>query len=296
MDYYIGIDLGGTNVRIGKLDENLNVCEEYVEKSYGLIGPKELVRDTIFSLIDKIENLEQCKGIGVAVPGPIDKENRVMTISHNIVGFKDYPIAKIIEDRYHKPVYLENDANVAGLAEAIVGAGKGKEIVYYITHSTGIGGALVINGKLINGLSGSAGEVGNIVVKDDCIEYKEGLNAGSIEGEYSGSALARKAKALYGQENTILLFDKAKEGDNKAQMIIDEMAINMGKILAIVSQVVDPDVFVFGGGVIKNSDYYWPKMIETYHQYFNGFKYAEIVKAKINEPGVLGAALLVKEG
>lgn len=294
MEYYIGIDLGGTNVRVGKFDEEFNIIQEFIAPSYGLIGPKELIRDNIFSLLDKIENIDECKGIGIAVPGPVNIYDRTMTKSHNLIGFKGYPIAKMIEDKYQIPVIMENDANVAGLAEALKGAGENKDIVYYITHSTGIGGALIINGKIVSGKSGFAGEIGNIIVKENCQKYNE-LNAGAIEGEFSGSALDRKAKELYGEDaNALTLFNKVKENDLNAQAIINEMADNMGKLLATISQIIDPQIIVFGGGVTKSKDAYWPMMIESYHKYFNG-EGAEIKSAELKEPGMLGAALLVRK-
>ena len=295
MKYYIGIDLGGTNVRVAKVDEEGKIVQDLIERSHGSEGPRELVRDTIFSMLDKIEDLDKCEGIGIAIPGPVDTYNMVMTISNNIVGFENYPIAQIIKDRYKLPVYLDNDANMAALAEATFGAGKGKPIVYYITHSTGVGGGLVINGHVVSGQLGYAGEIGNIIVKDGCKRYSEYLNAGSIESESSGTGLGRKAVSLYGEGKTAKdIFDKLKQGDPKAKEVIDEMADNMGRLLATIGQVVDPHCFVIGGGVSSQSEYYWPKMIEAYHKYFNGIKPAEVLKAKLSEPGVLGAAMLVK--
>ena len=296
MKYYVGIDLGGTNVRVAKVDDEGNIIQDIIESSHGSTGPRELVRDTIFSMLDRVEDLGECEGIGIAVPGPVDVYNRVMPISNNLKDFEDYPLAKLLEERYQMPVFIDNDANMAGLAEALLGAGKGKPIVYYITHSTGIGGALIVDGKVISGQMGFAGEIGNIIVRDGCVKYSKYLNAGSAESESSGTGLGRKAKALYGEDaGSKELFDKAREGDEKALAVIDEMAVNMGRLLATIGQIADPHVFVFGGGVSQSSELYWPRMIEAYHEYFNGIRYAEIRKAQLKEPGVLGAALLVKE-
>lgn len=296
MNYYVGVDLGGTNVRACKMDDDGNIIEVYDTNSYGITGPKEKIRDAIFSVLDKITDIKSTKGIGIAVPGPVDTYERVMSMSSNLVGFKDYPIAKLIEDRYGLPVYIDNDANMAGLAEAIYGAGKGKPIVYYITHSTGIGGALVVDGKLISGQKGYAGEIGNIIVKDDGEKLIENLNAGSVESESSGRGLGTKAKSIYGEKAEAKeLFEGYRSGDKKAIKEIDIMADNMGRLLATISQVVDPHVFVIGGGVANHqADLYWPKMIEAYHKYFNGIRPAEVVQAKLKEPGVMGAATLVK--
>lgn len=296
MKYYIGIDLGGTNVRVAKIDENGNIIQDIKERSYGSQGPKERVRDIIFSMLDRIDDLKSCEGIGVAIPGPVDVYNMVMPISNNLAGFENYPLAKLIKERYDMPVYLDNDANMAGLAEATLGAGKGKGIVYYITHSTGVGGGLVVNGKVVSGQMGFAGEIGNIIVKDGCKRYSKYLCAGSIESESSGTGLTRKACELYGEGKTSKdIFEKYKEGDLKAIEVVNEMADNMGRLLATIGQILDPHCFIIGGGVASQSDLYWPQMIEAYHSYFNGIKPAEVLKAQLDEPGVLGAAMLVRE-
>ncbi|MBR3228241.1 MAG: ROK family protein [Erysipelotrichaceae bacterium] len=296
MKYYVGIDLGGTNVRVAKVNEDGRIVHDMIEESHGAEGPRELVRDTIFSMLDRVEGLKECEGIGIAVPGPVDVYRMVMPISNNLAGFEDYPLADLIAERYGIPVYLDNDANMAGLAEAVLGAGKGMPIVFYITQSTGIGGALIVDGRVVSGQTGFAGEVGNIIVKDGCKRYSRYLNAGSAESEASGTGLARKAVELYGKgTNARTLFDKIKEGDERAKEIVDEMADQMGRLLATIGQVVDPHVFVLGGGVSKSSDFFWPRMIESYHKYFNGIRYAEVRKAELSEPGVLGAAMLAKE-
>ena len=295
MKYYIGIDLGGTNVRLVKVDENGNILQDMIEESHGDTGPKELVRDTIYSMLDRVDNLNECEGIGMAIPGPIDVYNKVMTISNNLVGFENYKLADLIEEKYGIPVYLDNDANAAALAEALLGAGKGKPIVYFITHSTGIGGGLVVDGKIVSGQLGYAGEIGNIIVKDGCEKYSEYLCAGAVESESSGTGLRRKAEKIYGKGATAReLFEHYKAGEKEAIDIVNEMADNMGRLLATISQVVDPHVFVIGGGVSKQADYYWPQMIEAYHKYFNSIKPAEVKHVELKEPGVLGAAMLVK--
>ena len=296
MKYYIGIDLGGTNVRVAKVDEEGRVVQDMIERSYGSEGPRERVRDIIFSMLDKVEGIRECEGIGIGVPGPVNVYEMVLPISNNLEGFENYPLAQMIKERYGIPVYMDNDANVAGLAEATLGAGRGYPVVYYVTHSTGVGGALIIDGKVLDGQMGFAGEIGNIIIKDGCPKYSKYLNAGSIESESSGTGMRRKAEAVYGEGATaVTVFEKDLEGDPKARELIDEMADNMGRLLATIGQIIDPHVCVIGGGISHSSDQYWPKMIETYHKYFNGIRYADVLRAELAEPGVLGAAMLVRE-
>ena len=295
MKYYIGIDLGGTNVRVAKVDEKGNIIQDIVKPSHGLEGPKELVRDTIFGMLDDITDLNKCEGIGIGVPGAVDPIRKVMTISTNINGFKDYPIAQLIEEKYKLPCFVDNDANVAGLGEALLGAGRGHKIVYYLTHSTGIGGALVINGKVISGRLGYAGEVANIII-DRNREKINDLNAGAVETEASGTAIVRKGKKAFGDINSAReVFALYKEGNPEAVKIIDDMCRDFAQLLATIAHVVDPNCFVIGGGVSKSAELYFPKVKEYYESMVHvSMRDIPIVTASLKEPGVLGAAFLVK--
>lgn len=295
MKYYIGIDLGGTNVRVAKVDEKGNIVQDIVKPSHGLEGPRELVRDTIFGMLDDITDLNKCEGIGIGVPGAVDPIRKVMTISTNINGFKDYPIAQLIEEKYKLPCFVDNDANVAGLGEALLGAGRGHKIVYYLTHSTGIGGALVVNGKVISGRLGYAGEVANIII-DRNREKVNDLNIGAVENEASGTAIVRKGKKAFGDINSAReVFALYKEGNPEAVNIIDNMCRDFAQLLATIAHVVDPNCFVIGGGVSKSSDLYFPKVKEYYESMVHvNMRDIPIVTASLKEPGVLGAAFLVK--
>jgi len=296
MKYYIGIDLGGTNVRVAKVDETGKIVWDLVEKSYGKEGPKERVRDIIFSMLDKVDNLKECEGIGICVPGPVDTKTNLMTLSSNLVGFLGYPIAQMIEERYGLPVFVDNDANCAGLAEALLGAGKDLPIVYFITQSTGVGGALVVDGKVVSGKSGYAGEIGNIIIADGRKKINH-LNAGSTETEVSGTAFGRRAQERMGDRCTSAhqVFELAKEGDKDALELIDDMCHDFARCLAAVALVCDPHCFVIGGGMSHSSDQYFPKLEEYYHELVHpGMRDTHIYKAKLEEPGVLGAAMLPK--
>lgn len=175
MKYYIGIDLGGTNVRTLLVDENGKSYSEVKDSTERENGPDYVVS----KIIRQIENIDytQCggldniEGIGIGVPGPVDTENGVMIMATNLPGFEQYPICEKISDRFNLPVFIDNDANVAGLAEALLGAGKGKPTCYYVTISTGIGGAFVVNGQLVSGGRGHAGEIGNIIVKNNGYKF-----------------------------------------------------------------------------------------------------------------------------
>ena len=292
MKAVIGIDLGGTNVRVAKVSEKGDILQIESSESYAQEGTKK-VMDNLKSLIAKIDKSDVV-GIGIGVPGPVDTRRGVMTMATNLPGFEEYPMAKEIEAEFKLPTYVDNDANVAGLAEALVGAGKGEPIVYYVTHSTGVGGALVVDGKLVSGRYGYAGEVGNIILTREGEKINH-LNVGAAENLFSGTALVKEAQAKLDPSITSAkaIFDKANAGDKVAQEIIDKMAFNFASLLSAIAHVVDPHMFVIGGGVSKSKDYYFDKMANYYNGLVHvGMRNPTIKRAELSEPGIIGAAML----
>ena len=292
MKAVIGIDLGGTNVRVAKVSEKGDILQIESSESYAQEGTKK-VMDNLKSLIAKIDKSDVV-GIGIGVPGPVDTRRGVMTMATNLPGFEEYPMAKEIEAEFKLPTYVDNDANVAGLAEALVGAGKGEPIVYYVTHSTGVGGALVVDGKLVSGRYGYAGEVGNIILTREGEKINH-LNIGAAENLFSGTALVKEAQAKLDPSITSAkaIFDKANAGDKVAQEIIDKMAFNFASLLSAIAHVVDPHIFVIGGGVSKSKDYYFDKMANYYNGLVHvGMRNPTIKRAELSEPGIIGAAML----
>lgn len=293
MKTIIGIDLGGTNVRVAKVTDDGTVLQEIKSPSYGMEGPEKVVSN-IIDLIKQIEDYKNCIGIGIGVPGPVDTVSKVMKLSSNLNGFTDYPMAKQLEDALGLPTFLDNDANCAGLAEALVGAGKGKPIVYYTTISTGIGGAMIVNGKLISGKSGYAGEVGNLIV-DRYREPFNNLNPGASESEASGRALTRKGQAIFGDkiETAKEVFDLYVEGDPKAIELVENMTTDLAVMFSHIAHIVDPNVFVLGGGVMKTKELWLDKMVEKFKTYVHpGMRDVVFTEAELREPGIVGAAML----
>ncbi len=291
---FIGIDLGGTNVRAALVDDDGNIIEDIKRPSLADKGAKAVV-DNMIAMVKELD-YKSALGIGIGVPGPVDTYRGVASISTNVKGLAGYPVAKKMKEALNMPVYMDNDANVAGLAEAVLGAGKGYPIVYYITHSTGIGGALIIDGKTVGGRLGYAGEIGNIIIDRNRKKYNNNLNVGAAENEASGIAIARIGKETLGSETTKQVFDLAKDGDKKAWEVIDHMAYDFAQMMSAIGHVIDPHVYVIGGGVMQNSgDMYIEKVKEYYkslvHEQMRDVK---ITKAILDEPGVIGAAMLVR--
>ena len=293
MKTVIGIDLGGTNVRVAKVTEDGQILQVLSSPSHALEGT-EKVMTNLKSLIRQIDGLNEVSGIGIGVPGPVDTVKGVMTMATNLPGFENYPMAQEIEREFNLPTFVDNDANVAGLAEALVGAGKGYKIVYYITHSTGVGGALVADGKVISGKNGYAGEVGNIIVQSEGEKINH-LNVGAAENVFSGTALVKEAKEKLNPNITSAkaIFDLAKEGNVVAQKMIDDMAYHFALLCSAIGHVVDPHVFVIGGGVSKAHEAYFDKILENYNNLVHvGMRNPLFKRAELSEPGIIGAAML----
>ncbi|MBM6840284.1 ROK family protein [[Clostridium] spiroforme] len=300
MKYYIGIDLGGTNVRTLLVDETGKTYSEVKDSTERENGP-DYVCAKIIRQISSLDTsvcggLNGVEGIGIGVPGPVDVVNGTMIMATNLPGFENYPICEKLADKFNLPVFIDNDANVAGLAEAILGAGKEYPTCYYVTISTGIGGAFIVDGKLVSGGRGHAGEIGNIIVKNN--GYKFGaLNPGAAEGETSGTAITRKGKALLGDDKVAHagdVFRLASEGNLKAQSIVDECISELATMFANIAHTVDPHCFVLGGGVMKSKDYFLDQLVEQFNSKIHvGMRgHIPMLQAKLEDCGAIGAAML----
>ena len=300
MKYYIGIDLGGTNVRTLLVDETGKTYSEVKDSTERENGP-DYVCAKIIRQISSLDTsvcggLNGVEGIGIGVPGPVDVVNGTMIMATNLPGFENYPICEKLADKFNLPVFIDNDANVAGLAEAILGAGKEYPTCYYVTISTGIGGAFIVDGKLVSGGRGHAGEIGNIIVKNN--GYKFGaLNPGAAEGETSGTAITRKGKALLGDDKVAHagdVFRLASEGNLKAQSIVDECISELATMFANIAHTVDPHCFVLGGGVMKSKKYFYDQLVEQFNAKIHvGMRgHIPILERELEDCGAIGAAML----
>ncbi len=294
MKKYLGIDLGGTNVRVGVVTEDGTVLQQVKSVSYAQDGVTKVL-DNLKQMVYGIEDYKSCSGIGIGLPGPCDTVHGKMVLSTNLPGFAGYPMVEELQKDFGLPVFIDNDANVAGLAEARVGAGKGLPIVFYITMSTGIGGGLIVNGQTVSGRSGFTGEIANLII-DRNRKKVNYLNIGAIENEASGTAIKRKAKEAMPDrtfEHTGQVIDLAVEGNMQAKMIFDQFTYDLAQMFSEIGAVLDPDMYVIGGGMTKSADKFMPTVIEKYrtlvHEQLRDTPFA---LAKLEEPGIIGAAML----
>lgn len=293
MKYYIGVDLGGTNVRAAKVDE-LGHIVEVVKEATEIEQGVEHVISKMIRMIQSLSDYQNCEGIGLGVPGPVNTALGVMSLATNLPGFENYPLCETIQKHIGLPTFADNDVNVACLAESYHGAGKPYPIVYYVTLSTGIGGAFTVNHQLVSGMAGYAGEVANIVI-DRNREKVNYLNVGAVENEASGTAITRKGRKVLGDhiQHAGMVFDLAKQGNPEALKIVDEAAYDIALMFADVAHVVNPHIFVVGGGMMKSKDVFFDKVCDYFKDLVHvGMRCTQFACAELEEPGLIGAAML----
>jgi len=296
MMYTIGIDLGGTNLRIGLFNEKGEIITEQSRPTEPEKGPEY----TISNMADVINDLKSqydIKAVGIGSPGPLSPSTGIIIEPPNLPGWVNVPIVDMLEEKIGLQVLLENDANAAALAEATLGAGKGASSVFFVTVSTGIGGGYVLGGQLVSGAQGNCGEIGNMIVNPSPDAYHgPGLNKGALEGLASGTAIGRIGKERLNISNGAQgVFKLAEQGDQQAQEIVDG-AINYLAIgLANIVHTVNPEVIVIGGGVMKSKDLILKPLIEKTREYvYPSLKESiDIKPAELDQKaGLIGAGLL----
>src|SRR5215472_8898005 len=237
-----GIDLGATKVRVAVARSDGRIIATARNRTDALRTPRRVVvwaSDQILRLSDG--GPVDCVGIGA--PGPTDPARGLLVNPPNLRGWKNVPLAALLEELIDCPVHLENDANLAGLGEFHQGAGRGIRNMVYVTWSTGVGAGLILDGKLFSGAHGAAGEVGHMIIDpsgplDACGQH------GCVEAFCGGKALARELGAPAEQ-----LFDRAADGDTRAVARVRDAATHMGWALINLSNIIDPELIVMGGGV-----------------------------------------------
>jgi len=250
-----GIDLGGTHVRVGLARSDGRLVASIKTKTALLGTPQGLV-DWAAAEIDRHRGREKVRSITIAAPGPIDIKRGVLVNPPNL-PWQNVPLAAMLSRATGAKVHLANDADMAGLGEFHRGAGRGTRNMVYITWSTGVGGGLIIDGKLHRGGHGTSGEIGHMIIDpngplDNCGQR------GCLEAFVSGTALARETGHPASE-----LFAEAARGDRHARMVVERAARYMGIALISLTNVIDPEMFVIGGGVSRSWALVQPTMLET---------------------------------
>lgn len=311
----IGIDIGGTSIKGAAIESNGKVFETFSmpfikgEKGENTIRKlAEIVKEYINRL--NIEN--EVVGIGIGSPGTLDADNGIVEYANNL-GWDHLHIADIFKEVLPYPVRLTNDANAAALGEARFGAGKEFNDIIMLTLGTGVGGGIIINGKLYEGNMHKAGELGHIVVQVDGEQCTCGRK-GCLEAYASATALIRETKkAMLNDKNSLMWkvcpdiecvggktsFDAAKQGDKAAVQVLDNYVKYLGEGILNYCNIFRPNAIVLSGGVANAGDYLFDKLNQYVKERNYGYKMTPEVKilpAKLGyDSGKIGAAALFFE-
>ncbi|MBD2295324.1 ROK family protein [Anabaena sphaerica FACHB-251] len=249
----IGIDLGGTAIKLGRFTADGNCLQSLTVDTPQPATP-EAVLSKILDAITQIDPNNQTIAIGVGTPGPADAAGRVAKVAINLAGWHDVPLADWLEAKTGKPTILANDANCAGLGEAWLGAGRNFPNLILLTLGTGVGGAIILDGKLFVGHQGAAAELGLITLNPDGPMCNSG-NQGSLEQYTCISAIRRRT----GKEPSEL-GALAQKGDTEALTFWQEYGKDLGLGLTSLIYVLTPQAIIIGGGVSASFEYFLPSM------------------------------------
>lgn len=319
--YLIGVDLGGTNIVAGALAEDgsgdlLGLRSEPTRADQGA----EAVIDRIVRMIDTViaETIAQTGakrddmiGIGVGAPGPLDRERGIVVTTPNL-GWTNFPLRDVVAERTRLPVRIDNDANCATLGEWWKGAAKGASNVIGMTIGTGIGGGVIIGGRLYHGSSDMAGEIGHATIDITGRRCKCG-NYGCLEAYASGPSIADRAReAVSGDDEAMLVrmvggdpakitaatvYEAAKRGDDTALDVVRETSRFLGAGIANLLNIFNPEVVVIAGGVTQAGDtLFLPLRREVRKRAFKpAVDACQIVPGTLTAAGVVGAVAAYKQ-
>lgn len=292
MKYSVAIDIGGTNTRVALADEELNIIER---KQFATDSENPDV--TLGKIAEVIKSFDcDIVGAGMSCPGPLDLINGKILTPPNLKGqWHNLKVAEELSKLINKPVYLENDANLAGLAEAVVGEGKDYNYVQFFTVSTGLGAGFVINKEIYHGAHGFGNEVAN------CVMMKDGPSHGSIipggiEAISSGTAIkSRAVKAGLDVKHAGEVNDLAKAGNEVAKQIMDDAKEYLANFIGVVYGYADPEIVILGGSVALKIDGFVEEVeaLAKERVYEIMKPYVKVRKSTLNEDsGLIGAAYL----
>lgn len=264
-NYGFGIDIGGTTIKMGLFKVDGSLIEKWEVDTRREENGKYILIDIAKEINDKLEEKGIQKndvvGVGLGVPGPVGSDGTVLKCVN--LGWGIFNVEETLSELIDLPVKAGNDANVAALGEMWQGGGKGYKNVVMVTLGTGVGGGIIIDGNIISGTNGAGGEIGHIKVVKNETETCGCEKTGCLEQYASATGIVKEAKKLlnskerpsllrnYSEITAKLIFDAAKEGDELANILVEDLGEKLGGTLASVSCVCDPEVFVIGGGVSK---------------------------------------------
>jgi glucokinase len=306
--YCFGVDVGGTTIKMGLFDVQGNVIDKWEIETRTENHGENVLPDIAKAVQDKLaeKNItkEETAGVGVGVPGPVDGKGVV----HRCVnlGWDVFNVNEKLGALLGLPVMAGNDANVAALGEMWKGGGQGYHSIVVVTLGTGVGGGIILDGKMLTGATGAGGEIGHIHVQDGEPDACGCGNHGCLEQYASATGIVRLAKRALAKttEQTVLnadsvtakdVWDAVKAGDSVAISVAEQFGKYLGEGLAAIACVVNPEAFVIGGGVSKAGDVLLSYIEKNYKPVvFHGSRDVKFTLATLgNDAGIYGAAKLV---
>ncbi|HVO74502.1 MAG TPA: ROK family protein [Ignavibacteriaceae bacterium] len=274
----IGADIGGTNIRVGKV-YNDSIIDSYSQKISSGGSEKEVLNEIVESIYKIFD--DSVLGIGVGVPSVVDIKRGIVYDVQNIPSLKEVALKAILEIEFKIPVYINNDANCFAAGEKYFGAGKNYENIVGLIIGTGLGAGIYTNGKLYSGANCGAGEFG-------MLPYKDGVYEDYCSGKYFKYKLNTTGEKI---------FHKAEEGDDEAIKIFDEFGAHIGNAVSAIILSVDPAIIILGGSVSIAFKYFRNSMERVLKSfpYQNSIKNLKIVASTLNQVSILGAAALYYE-
>ena len=304
-----GVDIGGTTVKMGLFTVDGKVTDKWEIPTRKEENGKYILEDIAKSVKERMQRdtltLEDIVGLGIGVPGPVKEDGTVLKCAN--LGWGVFNVADTVRELTGiENVKVGNDANVAALGEMWQGGGKGYNNLVMVTLGTGVGGGIIINGKMVAGATGAAGEIGHMHVNDDETEPCNCGNCGCLEEYVSATGIVRMAKRKLAEDDrpSIMrkddlsakdVWDAVKAGDTVAIEVAEDFGWYLGKAMALVANVSNPEIFVIGGGVSKAGNVLLDYIQKYYQKYaFKGCRGALFTLATLgNDAGIYGAARLV---
>ncbi len=316
--WLIGVDIGGTTTKIAFIQDHGEIVEKWEiptdNENHGKYIIRNISKGIKQKLVEHQMGISDIKGIGVGAPGPANIKTGMMENTPNLAWHDHYPLRELLEKDTGLPVMINNDANCAALGEMWKGAGEGAKDLVCVTLGTGVGGGVIANGEIVQGIRGAAGEFGHITSIPSGGAPCNCGKSGCLETIASATGIVRLAKdrvknqeshknaltLLYHDTGRITaenVFDLAKAGDEAAKEVLHEVSLHLGLALANIANILNPHKLIIGGGVSKAGDI----LLEPLKGYVQKFSFphvaasTEITLAKLgNNAGVIGAAWMIK--
>ncbi|WP_433743138.1 ROK family glucokinase [Falsibacillus pallidus] len=315
--WLVGVDLGGTTTKFAFLNTYGEILHKWEIPTDTNNKGKNIIINIAKSIDEKLEELDQPKeklaGVGMGAPGPIDMSKGIIYEAVNLGWESNYPLKDLLEVETNLPAIIDNDANCAALGEMWKGAGNGSKDTICVTLGTGVGGGIIANGQIVHGVKGAGGEIGHITVVPENGAPCNCGKTGCLETVASATGVVRLAKEAMNSTDlpSILrdkvsssetitskdIFDAAKDNDELALKVVDQLGFYLGLALANLGNAMNPENIVIGGGVSKAGDI----LLDHVDGYFKKFAFPTVAASTSlaiaslgNDAGVIGAAWLVK--